>query len=335
MISAEGSKPDFKRVCCINDYGSKIENVMAITNAVQKHLCTHIIYYYSTVDVRTLELTVLPADRLPVESDLKETEIGYFVLTTKKTTNVKALLAVGSSRPRIYRTIASSSANRAKFIKSAIALLKHYNFDGLHLDFQYPMCRREAKCAEASDKDQYTTLVQELRGALNNEIPPLILTSTLPAESDMALGESLSRYVDFFNVWTFDYYGTWSRKTGHHAQLLEMSGDTDPKLNINYTMKRYLEAGIPSSKLVVGIPSYGRMLTLRDRNINGFNVPLHCSGVGSDDMIAFPGICQRLKMGGWTKIVGNDKVGPYAYNGDQWISYMDVDAVANVVHVFG
>ncbi|CAM1302341.1 Uncharacterised protein g3229 [Pycnogonum litorale] len=337
MISAQVRQSDFKRVCCIENDGSNVENGIAIINAIQKHLCTHIIYYYSEVHKKTLDLEVLYPDQPPVETDLEETEFGYFVLTRNKMTNLKALLAIGSYDALIYKTIASSSANRAKFIANVIALLKRYNFDGLHLDLQYPICRRNTKCTEApaSDKSQYTTFVKVLRESLNKESPPLMLTSTLAAESDMVLGaydvKSLSRYVDFFNVWTFDYYGTWSRKTGHHAQLFEMSGDTDPKLNIDYTMKRYLEAGIPSSKLVVGIPSYGRMLTLRDRNINGFNAPVHSSGV-DEDMIAVHDICKRLKKGGWTIIYGNDKVGPYAYKGDQWISYMDVDAVEKVAN---
>lgn len=42
-------------------------------------------------------------------------------------------------------------------------------------------------------------------------------------------------------------------------------------------------------------------------------------------------ICEKIQNEGWTKVSGGETAGPYAFSGDQWVSYMDVKAVANFV----
>jgi chitinase len=44
--------------------------------------------------------------------------------------------------------------------------------------------------------------------------------------------------------------------TGFHSQLLP--NNKDPKLNVDYVIKKYLAAGVPPAKLNVGVPMYGQ-----------------------------------------------------------------------------
>ncbi|CAM1302342.1 Uncharacterised protein g3230 [Pycnogonum litorale] len=328
---ASAGDSGYKRVCTFNNwvpYGYETPTSIA-KNIDPAEFCTHLLYYNAVFYPETNRLTVNAFDSWNLGV--------YNRVRPKKSASVKELLTIGINYyqdPHAYRLMVADESKRTEFIKNAISFLKRYKFDGLNMDWEYPVCWKE-KCQEGVDpgKREYAMFVQELREDFNNESPPLILTSTLPSDSTMAKTAydvpSLSRNVDFFIVSTYDYRGAWDDKTGHHAQLLKKAGDDDPKLNIDYTIRKYLDAGFPARKLVVGIALYGIWLTLRDKAENGLNAPLFFKTTKSD-RLGFPKICQSFKKGGWTKVAGDDNVGPYAYKDKEWISYLDIDAVAKV-----
>lgn len=62
-------------------------------------------------------------------------------------------------------------------------------------------------------------------------------------------------YLDFLNLVTYDFVGPWSFKSGHQAQLYPASADEESgSAGVEYL----LSAGFPPSKVVLGIPVYGR-----------------------------------------------------------------------------
>lgn len=57
----------------------------------------------------------------------------------------------------------STAANRDTFIKSLIAFMRNYGFDGADLDVEYPVA--EDRGGRPEDKDNYVLLVKEIQGA--------------------------------------------------------------------------------------------------------------------------------------------------------------------------
>lgn len=81
--------------------------------------------------------------------------------------------------------------------------------------------------------------------------------------------KKLGEVCDWINVMTYDYHtavkqdAQYEYVTNFNAPTFshpnDPSGkDTNAKFNLVSTMKTYLEAGIPGSKLNVGLPFYGR-----------------------------------------------------------------------------
>ena len=70
---------------------------------------------------------------------------------------------------------------------------------------------------------------QELRAAFDRVSPPLILSAAVsPAPGIIQKAydvPTLSRYLDFINVLTFDFHGHWEKKTGHVSPLRFRNGD--------------------------------------------------------------------------------------------------------------
>ena len=77
----------------------------------------------------------------------------------------------------------------------------------------------------------------------------------------------MAKYVDWFNVMTYDFHGGWETQTGHNAPLYknndEKTTDIAPsfiksRYNCDAAIQTYLRAGVPVNKILMGLPAYGR-----------------------------------------------------------------------------
>ena len=93
-------------------------------------------------------------------------------------------------------------------------------------------------------------------------------------------------------------------------------------------VNHWLTAGCPRSKLVVGIPTFGRSWSLSS-SATGLGAPASGAGsagpiTGEGGFLAYSEICQNVNSGAWTKMTDpTGNMGPYAYGGGQWVGYDD------------
>ena len=93
-------------------------------------------------------------------------------------------------------------------------------------------------------------------------------------------------------------------------------------------VRHWIKRGCPRSKLVVGIPTYGRSWTL---STSATAVGSPASGAGSPGpvtkeggFLAYNEICQKIQKGDFTKVSDpTNKMGPYAHGACQWVGYDD------------
>lgn len=87
---------------------------------------------------------------------------------------------------------------------------------------------------------------------------------------------------------------------------------------------------MPAEKLIFGVPSYGRTFTLADPTKTGLLSPAKGAGVAGtytrlEGFLSFYEICLN-QQNGWTVVTDpTGKMGPYAYKGDQWVGWDDID----------
>jgi chitinase len=96
-------------------------------------------------------------------------DIGLYTRTTslkKYNPSLKVFISVGGwdAGADGFSRMASSSANRATFISSVVGFLETYDFDGIDIDWEYPVASDRG--GVEADKDNYVSLVKELRAAL-------------------------------------------------------------------------------------------------------------------------------------------------------------------------
>ncbi|XP_050672534.1 probable chitinase 10 isoform X2 [Leptidea sinapis] len=291
-------------------------------------LCTHIIYAFAVLD--STQLVLKPHDNwLDVENKFYEKVIAL------KSSGVKVLLGLGGwndSAGDKYSRLVNNVNNRRKFVVHALDFLNQYEFDGLDLDWEYPKCWQvECEKGPASDKQGFTELVKELRGAFSRK--GLLLSAAVSASKrviDYAYDvPSLSQNLDWISLMTYDYHGQWDQKTGHVAPMYAGDDDQDKTFNVNFTVNYWMSKGAPRSKLILGIPFYGQSFSLMENGGNSLGAPTYAGGEGGDEtrargFLAFYEICERIRVHGWKlhRDAGG-RMGPYATLNDQWVSFDD------------
>ncbi len=155
---------------------------------------------------------------------------------------------------------AAQAANRHAFVASCIQRFIKGKFaegievpgifDGVDVDWEYP---------EEVDKVNFIALLGEFRRQLNSVDANLLLT--------VAMGDNratyqhldmpaVAMYVNQVGVMNYDYSGPWSKRTGLIAPLFSSPGDPEKSGDVDSTIRGYLAAGVPASKLLLGLPFY-------------------------------------------------------------------------------
>ncbi|KAI4959583.1 hypothetical protein J4E86_003305 [Alternaria arbusti] len=208
-----------------------------------------------------------------------------------KNRNLKVLLSVGGWT---YTKVAkhmdgpmATDAGRQRFASSCVELIRDYGFDGIDVDWEYPTDKEQGGQLLALLKetrgqmDQYAnTLVYEDESGSELK-PKFLLTIASPAGEKnykhLPLKE-ISAVTDFINLMAYDYAGSWDDQTGHQSNLYpSTSTPLSTPFNTASVLAAYSAAGVPSSKLNLGMPLYGRSFT----NTQGLGTSFSGIGTGS------------------------------------------------------
>ncbi|KAK2603719.1 Chitinase 4 [Conoideocrella luteorostrata] len=203
-----------------------------------------------------------------------------FFLLKRDNRKMKVMLSIGGwTWSTNFPAAASTEATRATFAKSAVEFVKDLGFDGIDIDWEYPKDDTEAA--------NMVLLLQAVRTELDayaSKSAPgyhFQLSIAAPAGSEhyskLHLAD-LGKTVDHVNLMAYDYAGVWSNHSGHDANLYADSKNSDATpFNTDDAISAYIKGGVPASKIVLGMPIYGRSFQQTD----GIGKPYSGIGDGS------------------------------------------------------
>lgn len=125
----------------------------------------------------------------------------------------------------------------------------------------------------ASDSENFIAILRSLSGALR---PKGLLLSVAVSASKIVIDRAypnpyvplLVTYVDWIGVMTYDYHTGRERETGHIAPLYQHPDDDALIWNANFSIRYWIQKGVPADMLVMGIPAYGSSFTLSEKTQN-------------------------------------------------------------------
>ena len=193
--------------------------------------------------------------------------------------NLKVLTSLRRDHPQLRMSVsvggwtwskgfsdaAFTAKSRRVFVASAVDFVRRHDLDGFDVDWEYPGLPGDGNPHRPEDKENFTALMADLRAALDREGArrgrPLLLTFAAGASRDFLAHTEMAKVqavVNFVNLMTYDFrVANPGAPAGHHANLYP--SPADPRSHsADGAVKDFLAAGVPASKLVLGVPFYGR-----------------------------------------------------------------------------
>ena len=295
---------------------------------IDPNLCTHAIFGFAGLDSNN-KIKVLDS-----WNEIDKKALKRFVDLKQKNRSLKTLIAIGgwNEGSEKYSNMAASYQSRKVFIRSVMDFLNQHKFDGLDVDWEYPANRG----GKPEDKNNFSTLLKELKAAFKPKGYLLTIAvgagkSTVDSAYDI---KAISQSVDFINLMTYDVHGPWEKKTGANTPMKagpNARGD-DKFLTVEYAVKYWMEKGAPKNKLVLGMALYGHSFTLANPGQNGLAAAASGPGKAGQftreaGILGYNEICDTIKRDKWSGRRDSDSQTPYAFKGDQWVSYDDVESI--------
>ncbi|KAL2753888.1 glycoside hydrolase family 18 protein [Sodiomyces alcalophilus JCM 7366] len=201
-------------------------------------------------------------------------------LLKKANRHLKTLLSIGGwTWSTNFPAVASTPQTRATFARTAVEFMKDWGFDGIDVDWEYPRDDTEA----ANQVELLRAVRDELDRYAAEHAPGyhFLLTIASPAGpshyNQMRLAE-LADVIDNFYLMAYDFAGSWDSVSGHQANLYPNPNDaTATPFSVDGAVQGHLDAGVPASHIVLGMPIYGRDFL----NTDGPGEPYSGIGQGS------------------------------------------------------
>ncbi|XP_063242700.1 chitinase-like protein Idgf4 [Bacillus rossius redtenbacheri] len=291
--------------------------------------CDKLVYGFAVVDPTSFQ--VKPLDSF-LDSDEGRQHYRHVTNLKRPFPELQVLLSIGgradTQQSSKYLTLLESAENRTAFISSARAMVRRYGFDGVELAWPFPELPPSRRAGflgrfweslkdylsgrskarrqkELQHRNGFSALVRDLKAVLQQD--DMLLTAVAyPLVNNTAyfdIGEVM-RHLDAVVLRAFDF--TTPDRNHTAADLTAPLNATEHPgvpMSVVGMVQEWLKHGAPASKLVLGVPSYGRTWQVLEAPGNK-SLPLAADGPGeagpltrTPGLLAFTEVCGNLTDG--------------------------------------
>ena len=199
---------------------------------------THINYAFGHVNESFNGVKIDNEERLRQIVDLRKQKL-----------ELKVLLSIGGWGSGHFSEMAANDEYRRAFAADCDRVVKEFALDGIDIDWEYPTSSMANISSSPDDTENFTLLMQDIRAAIGNEKELTLATVASARYIDF---KAILPSVDFVNIMAYDM----ASAPKHHSALYPSGHSGD--ITSDGAVTAHLKAGVPPSKLVMGMPFYGR-----------------------------------------------------------------------------
>jgi len=240
---------------------------------------------------------------------------------------VRMLISLGGwGWDKQFAAIVSKPEAEDRYVKSILAIVDEFDYDGIDLDWEYPDTREEVVGFERLSR-RFRKQLDELGQKKGRHLFQTMAASSNPPTLKWLTNDVLLETMDWVNVMTYDYAGDWTPYAGHHSPLFASSKQPGTPRSTELTLKYLVDRGLPAQKLAVGLPLYGKGFAVsepyastKDAATRG-RVP---RGGG------YSNIAKLIKDESWTRRWDDETKNPWAIapDGSAVIGYDDAESIS-------
>lgn len=226
--------------------------------AISAHKLDAVIYAFALVD---------PAHAVYLPRPGMASRLAGLTALRADNPDLQVLLAIGGWGAGHFSEAAATENGRLVFARTAVAMVRRFDLDGLDIDWEYPTLPGPGISHAPADRDNFPLLlaaVREALDALSLRTGKRYLLTFAAADGEAARGLDLPRIVplvDAIHLMTYDFHGSLGGGTGHHAGLHRSASAGDGVRDSARAIDEFLAAGVPARKLLLGMAFYGKRFT--------------------------------------------------------------------------
>lgn len=247
--------------------------------------------------------------------------------------DLKIMISVGGwTWSKNFSDAVLTDTSTKAFSQSAVDIVEKYNLDGVDIDWEYPGMKGDNNKFRPEDRYGYTNMFKQLK----EDLDKLSQKTGKKYQVTTAIGgsreflqhtqmEVAQNYLDYINLMSYDYDGTYDNMSSHHSNLY--SPANMPYIySTDIIVKNLVAVGVKPSKIVMGIGFYGKGKIVKTTDNNGlYQIPVKPRWGGGYSYLKDSLVNKK----GFVRYWDNNSKAPYLFNAEtkSFITYDDEESV--------
>ncbi|GAA6041633.1 hypothetical protein JCM8097_007781 [Rhodosporidiobolus ruineniae] len=206
-------------------------------------------------------MTTTPDPSVISTAGISDSAIVDFVTRAKAAGVTTSYTIGGWTGSQYFSTHVSTPTNRVLFANALVAVMNTYGFDGIDIDWEYPVVQGEgSNIISPQDSANFLLFLQTLRSVAgeNARLSMAANVAGLYGADGTPLTDmsGFAAVLDYVTIMTYDITGTWSGFTGANSPLTSACSPSNNPYSITSGVNHFIAAGFQANHILFGLPAY-------------------------------------------------------------------------------